>query len=42
VGAEIHADDPKRETPELLRESEGRGAEVTLMMAEIHGPIVDE
>jgi len=27
---------------ELLRESEGLEAELTSMMAEIHGPIVDE
>jgi len=27
---------------ELLREHEGRNAELTSMMAEIHGPIVDE
>jgi hypothetical protein len=39
---EVHADDPKGKLPELLRESEGREAEVTLMMAEIHGLIVDE
>jgi hypothetical protein len=42
VGAEIHADDPKGEMPELSRESEGRSGEVTSMMAEIHGPTVDE
>ena len=42
MGAETHADDPKGETPELLREDEGRNTEVTSMMAEIHGPIVGE
>ncbi len=38
----IHTDEPKRKTPELLREIEGTNAEVISMMAEIHGPIVDE
>ena len=42
AGARIHTDEPKRKTPELLREIEGTKAEVTSMMAEIHGPIVDE
>jgi hypothetical protein len=42
VGASIHADDPKGKLPELSREGEGREAEVTSMMAEIHGPMVDE
>jgi hypothetical protein len=28
--------------PELLRKGEGMDAEVTSMMAGIHGPIVDE
>jgi hypothetical protein len=34
----IHADDPKGKPPELLREVEGRNAELASMMAEIHGP----
>ena len=38
----MHADDPKRRTLELLREDESRNAEVTPMMAGIHGPMVDE
>jgi len=38
----MHADDPKGKLPELSREDEGRNAEVTSMMAEIHGPTVDE
>jgi len=38
----MHADEPKRKTLELLREDKGRKAESTSMMAEIHGPIVDE
>jgi hypothetical protein len=42
VRAEVHADDPKGKMPELSRESEGIDAEVTSMMAEIHGPKVDE
>ena len=42
AGARIHTDEPKRKTPELLREIEGTNAEVTSMMAEIHGLIVDE
>jgi hypothetical protein len=42
VVPEIHADDPKGELPELSRETEGREAEVISMMAEIHGPKVDE
>jgi len=42
VGARNHADDPKGKPPELLRESEGREAQLTTMMAEIHGPIVGE
>jgi hypothetical protein len=40
--ANVHADEPKRRTPELSRERESREAEVTPMMAEIHGPMVDE
>jgi hypothetical protein len=40
--SEDHADDPKGKPPELLREAEGANVEVTSMMAEIHGPIVDE
>jgi hypothetical protein len=42
VRAKVHADEPKRKTPELSRENEGLDAEVTSMMAEIHGPKVDE
>jgi hypothetical protein len=42
MGAGIHADNPKGKMPELSREREGREAEVTSMMAEIHGPTVDE
>jgi hypothetical protein len=42
VRAENHAADPKGKKLELLREPEGRNAEWTLMMAGIHGPIVDE
>ena len=42
AGARIHADDSKLKRPELLRENEGMHAEVALMMAEIHGPNVDE
>jgi hypothetical protein len=42
VRAGVHADDPKGKKPELSRESEGIDAEVTTMMAEIHGPKIDE
>ena len=42
ISAENHAADPKGKKLELLRESEGLEAEVTSMMAGIHGPIVDE
>jgi hypothetical protein len=38
AGARIHADDPKGKPLELLREHEGRNAELASMMAEIHGP----
>jgi hypothetical protein len=42
VGAENHAADPKGKNLELLRKAEGADAELTTMMAEIHGPIVGE
>jgi len=42
ICAENRAADPKGKNLELLREAEGADAEVTSMMAEIHGPIGGE